>query len=118
MKKYLLALATAATLLVTNPSARADQYESFTVDGAVTPTSTLVLKKNQVITIHNFIDANATVQSTLSVNIGGVNSQVLGATVSTVSETFKDLTIIGPATITLTVGATQTCFLGYKNGTN
>jgi hypothetical protein len=118
MKKYLLALATAATLLLTNPSARADQYESLAISGASTPTTTIVLKKAQSITIHNFVDTNFSSQSTVSVTILGVTTTVLGATGSTVPETFKDLIVVGPATLTVTVGAAQFNFLTFKIGVN
>jgi hypothetical protein len=114
MKKYLAALTAAAALLAFSSVSMASDIESLAISGAATATTVIDVKKNQNIEIVNFIDENATAQSTIQVTINGVTTRVLQATLSTTAETFKDLQVSGPATITINVPATQFSFVTYK----
>lgn len=117
MKKYLVALIAAATLLTVNSAALADTWVSLAISGTTTPTITIPpksLKAGEWIVITNFVDGTTASTSSISVTIGGVTTSVINAVPLATEETFKDLVIAGPATVTVHVGSTQTCFLTYR----
>jgi hypothetical protein len=120
MKKVLLTLLTGPALLSQPLAALAGPYVSSVVDATnADQTLTIAVKPHTAVTIQNVIDENESgTYSAVAVTQDNVTTGVIKGTLidTSTSSGFgdKDVTISGPATLTLTVKQGQKTLICYK----